>query len=226
MMSQPRAIAQGVAGPCGRLEAILEEPAGKPLFDVVIAHPHPLYGGTMENATTRILARRLVVAGGRALRFNFRGVGGSDGHFDHGRGELEDLRAAERHLTGPRSERPLWLAGYSFGAALVLQRSSAERDEPAPACLLALAPPVARYDLRFLTESATPLALVCGDRDDLTPRATVEDLVAEWPGVVACRWLEGQGHDLGAIGAPRELEEALDGAIRDLLDKGASREER
>ena len=77
-------------GPVGRLGAELHRAPGEPWFRAVVAHPHPLYGGTMDNGVVRLTVRALVAAGGEALRFNFRGVGGSDGEHDEGRGERLD----------------------------------------------------------------------------------------------------------------------------------------
>lgn len=97
----------------GAIEALLDLPPGQPRGTAVIAHPHPLFGGTMSNKVVQTLARAFVQAGWRAVRFNFRGVGASEGVYDEGRGEAADMLEVIRQ-TAP--EGPLALAGFSFGA--------------------------------------------------------------------------------------------------------------
>ena len=106
-----------IAGPAGTIEALVDTPdlaGGTTLRGVaVIAHPHPLFGGTMDNKVVQTLARAFVLSGWRTVRFNFRGVGASDGTYDEGRGELTDLLAVVADQAG---DGPLALAGFSFGA--------------------------------------------------------------------------------------------------------------
>ena len=106
-----------IAGPVGALEIALDSPTGASRGVAVISHPHPLFGGTMDNKVVQTLARAFVQTGWTAVRFNFRGVGGSAGSHDEGRGELEDLLAVVQHVapSGP-AEAVLALAGFSFGA--------------------------------------------------------------------------------------------------------------
>ena len=103
-----------VAGPAGRLECAVDDPAGAPRGIALIAHPHPLFGGTLDNKVVQTLARAFVELGYAAWRPNFRGVGASEGRHDKGRGEVEDLAAVLAHT---RAARPV-LAGFSFGAAM------------------------------------------------------------------------------------------------------------
>jgi uncharacterized protein len=103
-----------VAGPAGRLECAVDEPAGAPRGIALIAHPHPLFGGTLDNKVVQTLARAFVELGYTAWRPNFRGVGASEGHHDEGRGEVDDLAAVLAHA---QAARPV-LAGFSFGAAM------------------------------------------------------------------------------------------------------------
>ena len=103
-----------VAGPAGRLECAVDEPAGAPRGIALIAHPHPLFGGTLDNKVVQTLARAFVELGYAAWRPNFRGVGASEGQHDDGRGEVEDLAAVLAHA---QAARPV-LAGFSFGAAM------------------------------------------------------------------------------------------------------------
>ncbi|QJW85477.1 alpha/beta hydrolase [Ramlibacter terrae] len=100
-------------GPAGRLQVLRDQPEGTPVGVAVIAHPHPLHGGTMDNKVVQTLARAFVQCGWTAVRFNFRGVGTSEGGYDEGRGELQDLLAV---LQGFAPTGPLALAGFSFGA--------------------------------------------------------------------------------------------------------------
>src|ERR1700733_1237011 len=117
-----------IAGPAGALEAIAEDPGGQGPSYGVICHPHPLYGGTMDNKVVTTVARALHELGIPTLRFNFRGVGASAGAYDEGRGETADAEAAaswpEQHWPGRR----MVIAGFSFGAyialRLALQRSA------------------------------------------------------------------------------------------------------
>jgi alpha/beta superfamily hydrolase len=105
-------------GDQGVIEALLDIPVDMPSGQLrgtaVIAHPHPLFGGTMQNKVVQTLARAFVQCGWRAVRFNFRGVGASDGTFDQGRGELDDLLSVIRQTA--RADQPVALAGFSFGA--------------------------------------------------------------------------------------------------------------
>jgi len=103
----------------GRLvQAVLDKPAGSAHGLAVVAHPHPLFGGTMDNKVVQTLARACVAAGWDCLRFNFRGVGGSEGSYDEGRGETEDLLSLVAQLA---PDKPLVLAGFSFGAFVACQ---------------------------------------------------------------------------------------------------------
>jgi len=116
-----------VAGPAGKIECAVDEPEGRsPRGVALVAHPHPLHGGTLDNKVVLTLARAFVELGYAAWRPNFRGVGASEGRHDEGRGEVDDLAAVIAQL---KAEKPV-LAGFSFGAAVqtrLAQRVSAER---------------------------------------------------------------------------------------------------
>lgn len=126
-----RASELAVAGPAGTLDACLLEPAVA-RWRAVVAHPHPLYGGTMDNAVVRLTTARLAAAGAVVLAFDFRGVRRSEGTHDGGRGERLDLLAAERELERRHPGLPHWLAGYSFGAATCVGRLGACSLRTAP----------------------------------------------------------------------------------------------
>ena len=108
-----------VAGPAGRLEALVEGPSDAP-FAAVVCHPHPAMGGTMHTHAAYRLAKAVVAGGGTALRFNYRGVGRSAGRYDAGRGEEQDARAALAWLAASRPGVPLLSCGFSFGAWMAL----------------------------------------------------------------------------------------------------------
>ena len=114
-----------VAGPAGRIECAVDEPAGTPRGVALIAHPHPLFGGTLDNKVVQTLARAFVELGYAAWRPNFRGVGGSEGKHDEGRGEPEDLAAVLAHA---KAENPV-LAGFSFGAAMAAKLGAKVKSE-------------------------------------------------------------------------------------------------
>src|SRR5260370_42318249 len=103
-------------GPAGRLEALLDAPAETPKAAVVFAHPLPTHGGTMHTKAVYQAAKGLVRGGSAVLRFNFRGVGKSQGSFTGGPGEREDFKAAVDYMARRYPSRPLWAGGFSFGA--------------------------------------------------------------------------------------------------------------
>lgn len=160
-------------GPAGRLQALLDMPrkveAGAA---AVVCHPHPEHGGTLENKVVHTLARAFVGKGFAVLRFNFRGVGESEGRFDDGPGELEDALAAAREGRRRMPAGPLWVAGFSFGAAIAI-RAAAELGADG---LVSVAPAVARVASIAGAEPRCPWLVIQGDRDELV---AVDDTI-EW----------------------------------------------
>ena len=128
-----------IAGPAGKLECAVDEPEGRTSRGVaLVAHPHPLFGGTLDNKVTQALARAFVELGYTAWRPNFRGVGASEGAHDEGRGELDDLAAVVAYT---KSEKPV-LAGFSFGAAIqarLAQKLAKEGKAPSRMALVGVA---------------------------------------------------------------------------------------
>jgi hypothetical protein len=183
----------------------------------VVAHPHPLYGGTMDNAVVRTVVARLLASGAAVLTFDFRGVRRSAGAFDDGAGEQLDLLAAERELVLRFPDLPHWLAGYSFGAFVALARLG-RSEAPAVDAVLAIAPSLANRNLCSARPSAPPLALVTGEHDALTPEAKVRRFAAAHPSLVRHEIVAGAGHDLSSASAvgPNGLATALDRTIREL----------
>lgn len=132
-----------LAGPAGQLEGVLHQPDGEPLAIVIVAHPLPTMGGTMENKVVTTLARTFTELGFVTLRFNFRGVGGSEGAFDGGNGEMEDMLAVVQHAQDAFGHLPLILSGFSFGGYVAAR--AAQHLHPQPHKLVLAAPAVGRF---------------------------------------------------------------------------------
>lgn len=170
-----------IPGPAGELEVVVEGPdAAQARGLVVIAHPHPLMGGTLDNKVVHTLARAFVAEGWQAVRFNFRGVGQSTGTWDEGRGEVDDLLAVVTHHQAAAGEpTPLALAGFSFGgyaAAAAAHRLEAQGQPVRP--LVLVSPAVSKNEV----PDVAPHALVVqGDQDDVVP---LDDVLA---------WAQPQG---------------------------------
>ena len=151
------------------LEGILALPRGAgPFPAVVVCHPHPLHGGSMDNNVVRSLCQALTRISLASFRFNFRGVGHSEGQFDQGLGEQEDVEAAVSFISGLKEvdSSRMGLAGYSAGAAFALPMGS--RDERIRA-LAAVSPPLTMFDFAFLQGCRQPKFLISGTEDDFTP---------------------------------------------------------
>ncbi|AMO22991.1 alpha/beta hydrolase [Ramlibacter solisilvae] len=164
-----------LAGPAGALELLRDEPGEGAAVrgTAVIAHPHPLFGGTMENKVVQTLARAFVQSGWRSLRFNFRGVGASQGEHDEGRGELEDML---RIIESEAPQGALALAGFSFGA-FVAAACVARLWPQRPADQIVLVGTAAsRFGVPALPAEALERTLVVhGEQDDTVPLAAVMD---------------------------------------------------
>ncbi len=159
-------------GPAGSLQAMLEQPKeGAAAGSVVVCHPHPLHGGTMQNKVAHTLSRAFTNGGFQALRFNFRGVQQSEGTFDDGEGELQDVLAAATWLQERSALLPLWFAGFSFGAAMAVRAAA----ESAPAGLISIAPATARFAGKLAQQPRCPWLIIQGDQDELVP---VDETVA------------------------------------------------
>lgn len=161
-----------IDGPAGGLEALLESPRDVPPAAIaVVCHPHPVHGGTMQNKVAHTLARSFVGLGMSALRFNFRGVGDSEGVFDNGDGEVSDVLAAVEWLRHEAPDLPLWLAGFSFGAAMAIKAAV----HCHPDGLISIAPATSRFAGRLDTQPDCPWLILQGDRDELVD---VEETIA------------------------------------------------
>ena len=153
-----------INGPAGRLESILDEPRDGPVRGcAVVCHPHPQHGGTMHNKVAHTLARAFVRLGFRALRFNFRGTEASEGTYDEGEGELDDALAAVEWLRSCGHDGPLWVAGFSFGAAIAVRAAEPARADG----VVAVAPAIYRFARGVISLPHCPFLVIQGDEDEL-----------------------------------------------------------
>jgi alpha/beta superfamily hydrolase len=178
-------------GPAGRLEALLDGPAdaGPIRAAVVFAHPHPQHGGTMHTKAVYQGAKGLGRIGCAVLRFNFRGVGRSEGTFGDGEGEMQDFRAGLDYMAARHPDTPLWAAGFSFGSWVALEAGAAD---PRVVALIGIAPPVVtsvsgmNYTVPNTLASTKPKFFVQGEADEVCP-------------------LEGMWAFYGKLAEPKEL---------------------
>ena len=162
-----------IDGPAGSLEC-LWLPSGSDPLDraLVLCHPHPLYGGTMETKLVARAAKKLSESGFQTLRFNFRGVGRSEGSWAEGAGERDDLRAVLDYIRSRLPESRLAVFGFSFGAWVGLDVGNSRPDVEA---LVGVAPPVGRVSFDFLRDSTKPKLIVYAGRDAIVdPEGLVE----------------------------------------------------
>ncbi|MEJ2234212.1 MAG: alpha/beta fold hydrolase [Syntrophobacterales bacterium] len=160
---------------------------------VVISHPHPLYGGSMHNNVVESLVQAYQQAGYTTLRFNFRGVGGSQGEYDNGQGEQEDVKAAVHYL-GERGKNAVDLAGYSFGAWV---NALARPEKDTVQRMVMVSPPVAFLDFG----SAEPLPqlqlVIAGSRDEIAPPELIKTILPNWSSSARLEIIEGADHFYG-----------------------------
>ena len=167
-----------LSGAAGNIEALLDRlPDGvTPRGVAVIAHPHPLFGGTMNNKVVQTLARAFVQCGWTALRFNFRGVGASQGTHDEGRGELDDLLAVVQQVAPSDSTPALALAGFSFGSFVVSHAVARLESQRSIDKLVLVGVAASRFDVAPLPATLHDRTLVLhGEQDDTVPLAAVFD---------------------------------------------------
>jgi alpha/beta superfamily hydrolase len=182
-------------GPAGAIEALADAPdadaVAAPLGTVVIAHPHPLFGGTMHNKVVQTLARAWLQCGWRAVRFNFRGVGESAGVHDEGRGEASDMLAVVEQTTAP--DEALAIAGFSFGAYVAAQVIARLHPDRAIASMVLVGTAAARFAVPAIPDDLRMRALIVhGEHDDTVPLAAVLDWARVQPLPVTV--VPGGGH--------------------------------
>jgi alpha/beta superfamily hydrolase len=165
---RPPAERRLIDGPAGRLEVAVTAPAQGARGAALIAHPHPLYGGTMENKVVQTLARAFVALGYAAWRLNFRGVGQSEGVYDDGRGELDDFRALAAYVRSQHGAVPLALGGFSFGG-YVVSKVARELD---PERIVLVAPAVGRFPVSDVPDHTL---VIHGEADDVVRLEDVLD---------------------------------------------------
>lgn len=165
-------------GPAGRLEALLNAGEEPPNYAAVVAHPHPLFGGTMHNKVVFHAMKALNGFGIPVLRFNFRGVGTSQGKHDNGRGEVEDVNAALSFMR-ETFHVPLIFAGFSFGAATGLKAACPDRDVKA---IISIGTPMQAedrvYQYDHLSDCAKPKLFISGERDQFATPQELSELVS------------------------------------------------
>jgi alpha/beta superfamily hydrolase len=156
-----------IDGPAGKLETVLGEPRSAPKGIAVVAHPHPLHGGTMDNKVVHTLFTALLELEFITVKFNFRGVGRSEGHFAHGVGEIEDVLAVTQTIRDQFIQQvadiPLLLAGFSFGGAIQLHAA----EKLAPEFLILVAPSVVNLQAPSVPQTTQCALIAQGDKDDI-----------------------------------------------------------
>ena len=188
-----------IEGPAGKLEYEIDKPlsgTNKPL--AVLCHPHPLYGGSMHDAilslTTAVLLKHEIMC----VRFNFRGVGSSEGRHDKGEGEREDLKAITDHFSTLHPEKPLWLVGYSFGASVAWKTI----PEIKPESVLLVAPPIKHMEFKQHGLSNV-VSVVAGDQDEYIDLQKLKNLEIKSLSIL-------QGSDHFFTGQSAEFSSAVD----------------
>jgi uncharacterized protein len=162
-----------IAGPAGRMQVLRDQPEGPPRGVAFLSHPHPLFGGTMDNKVVQTLARAFVQCGWTAVRFNFRGVGSSEGAHDNGVGEAADLQHLVQQLA---PEGPIALAGFSFGAYVTVQAVEALWSSREVRFVVLVGTAAARFQVPALPAASHERTLVIhGEQDETVPLAAALD---------------------------------------------------
>lgn len=163
-----------IPGPAGELEGIVDCAANKAQGNAVICHPHPAYGGTMQNKVVHTLAKSLAANNHSAVRFNFRGVGISEGAYDEGIGETDDALAVVDWVSSQQAGLPLILGGFSFGSFVALKAAALLE----PVALITVAPPVRMFDFDGLSSVSCPWLVIQGDEDEVVDAGSVVNWAA------------------------------------------------
>jgi hypothetical protein len=179
-------------GAAGRLEALLEEPEqGAPVEAAVICHPHPQHGGTMHNKVVYRLARGLRKTGCAVLRFNYRGVGRSEGTYDGGFGETDDARSALREMQLRYPGLPLLAGGFSFGSRVSLRLAS---QEPAVHRVVAVGFPTRIAERQFVYHVHVPKYFIQSTNDEFGPRLEFSEFFESVPSPKHLEWVPAEDH--------------------------------
>ena len=164
----PRTVREGVAGPAGTIECAIDRPTGPPRGLAVACHPHPQFGGTLDNKVVQTIARACLELGWASVRFNFRGVGASAGVWDDGRGEVDDALAVAAHWRG-RDEfagLPFLLAGFSFGGYVAVAASHRLALGDRPRRLVLVGPSTEK---QAVPDVPGDTLVIHGESDDIVP---------------------------------------------------------
>jgi alpha/beta superfamily hydrolase len=197
-----------IAGPAGAIEAVAEDCAAAGRCYAVICHPHPLYGGTMDNKVVTTTARALRDGGVPTLRFNFRGVGASAGSYDQGDGETNDAQAVAAWGDARWPGRSLVIAGFSFGGYVALRLAGLHE----PRLLITIAPAISLLDGKSFAAPQCPWLVIQGAADELVDAAHVSALVNRTVPKPKLVLLPGVGHFFH--GNLQELRDTVAAAIR------------
>jgi uncharacterized protein len=200
-----------IEGPAGKLEALLEEPeSGETGEACLVCHPHPLFGGTMHNKVVYRIARGMRRAGAVVLRFNFRGVGRSEGVHDQGVGEVEDARAALEFLRERYPGMPYSLAGFSFGARIIMKLGCSlalETSAPRPRRLIAAGFPTHAGRFEYLASCAVPKYFIQSTIDEHGPKEELQSAFVTFAEPKGLEFIEAGDHFFA--GALEKFEDAV-----------------
>ena len=180
-----------------KLEGVLHTPDGvRPFPAVIVCHPHPLYGGSMDNNVVDAVCEALAQASIAAFKFNFRGVGRSQGRYDEGRGEGEDAKAAIAYVETLKDvdAKRIGLCGYSAGAAFSLPVCC---NDGRIAAIAAISAPLAMFDFSCIADCAKPLLLISGSNDDFTPAKRFTEFCKNLGNIAEYELIEGADHFWG-----------------------------
>lgn len=194
-----------IPGPVGPLEILITSPSSPSTDDrrptAILCHPHPLYGGSLHNKVVHTLATAIAHHQATVIRFNFRGVGHSLGHFDHGIGEVQDLLAVMQWAITEQHPTELWLGGFSFGSYIALKTHHTplppnllQNSSPKLTRLILIAPPVDRFNFQTLQLPNLPTLIIQGLADDVVSPNAVIDWLAQQPHPAQFYPLPGVGH--------------------------------
>jgi uncharacterized protein len=197
-----------IDGPAGPLEASAEEGSGAAAPYAIVCHPHPQFGGTMDNKVVTTVARALGACGMPTIRFNFRGVGASAGSYDDGRGETEDAAAVAAWGAKRWPARQVLLAGFSFGAYVAMRLA----QTLTPARLITIAPPIGRFEFTAFSAPDCPWLIVQGEADDVVDPQAVRAWGEAHSATAHLVMLAGVGHFFH--GHLVELRDAIETEIR------------
>ena len=168
----PRTVVQRIAGPAGAIECAIDSPDGAPRGIAVVCHPHPQFGGTMDNKVVQTLARAFVQLGWRSVRFNFRGIGASEGTWDEGRGEVEDALAVIAAFRTAEAAAPFLLAGFSFGGYVAAESASRLSADAKPERLVLVG---LSSQKQQVPKVPADTVVIHGESDDVVPLGATLD---------------------------------------------------